>query len=113
MPFWTKRKPDYGSMLKTINCRDDSLAGPGGMWASMKGRKRCVVLGEGFYEWYVISLFVIPCLSCAGWAGLSWTRMDGLGCVCISIVKCWWERVGWFSGCGEMGGTGLWGRVID
>jgi hypothetical protein len=23
IPFWTKRNPDYGSMLKTINCRDD------------------------------------------------------------------------------------------
>lgn len=51
VPFWTKRNPDYASMLKTINCRDDSLASPGGMWASMKARKRCIVLGEGFYEW--------------------------------------------------------------
>lgn len=25
IPFWTKRNPDYGSMMKTINCRDDSL----------------------------------------------------------------------------------------
>ncbi|GAB1316291.1 hypothetical protein MFIFM68171_06501 [Madurella fahalii] len=51
VPFWTKRNPGYGSMLKTINCRDDSLAQPGGMWASMKARKRCVVVAEGFYEW--------------------------------------------------------------
>lgn len=51
IPFWTKRNPDYGSMLKTINCRDDSLAAPGGMWASIKGRKRCIVLAQGFYEW--------------------------------------------------------------
>jgi putative SOS response-associated peptidase YedK len=54
VPFWTKRSPDYGTLRKTINCRDDSLAaGAGGMWASMKARKRCVVIAEGFYEWYV------------------------------------------------------------
>ncbi|KAI0472582.1 DUF159-domain-containing protein [Xylariaceae sp. FL0804] len=51
IPFWTKRNPDYGSMMKTINCRDDSLAQSGGMWSSMKARKRCVVVAQGFYEW--------------------------------------------------------------
>jgi putative SOS response-associated peptidase YedK len=51
IPFWTKRNPGYGSLMKTINCRDDSLAQPGGMWASMKGRKRCIVVAQGFYEW--------------------------------------------------------------
>jgi putative SOS response-associated peptidase YedK len=51
IPSWTKRSPDYASTLKTINCRDDSLASPGGLWASMKGRKRCIVFAQGFYEW--------------------------------------------------------------
>ncbi|RYP88544.1 hypothetical protein DL769_000240 [Monosporascus sp. CRB-8-3] len=51
VPFWTKRNPDYGSVMKTINCRDDSLAQAGGMWSSMKARKRCVVIAQGFYEW--------------------------------------------------------------
>jgi putative SOS response-associated peptidase YedK len=51
IPFWTKRNPGYGSLMKTINCRDDSLATPGGMWASMKARKRCIVVAQGFYEW--------------------------------------------------------------
>ncbi|KAK5108319.1 hypothetical protein LTR62_008415 [Meristemomyces frigidus] len=51
IPFWTKRAPDYSSQLKTINCRDDSLAQNGGMWNTMKQRKRCVVVAEGFYEW--------------------------------------------------------------
>jgi putative SOS response-associated peptidase YedK len=51
IPFWTKRNPDYGAVMKTINCRDDSLAQPGGMWGSMKGRKRCIVVAQGFYEW--------------------------------------------------------------
>lgn len=51
VPFWTKRNPDYGSLMKTINCRDDSLAQGGGMWSSMKARKRCIVVAQGFYEW--------------------------------------------------------------
>ncbi|PNH43713.1 hypothetical protein VD0004_g3787 [Verticillium dahliae] len=51
IPFWTKRNPDYGSMMKTINCRDDSLSTAGGMWSTMKARKRCIVLAQGFYEW--------------------------------------------------------------
>lgn len=51
VPFWTKRNPAYSSMLKTINCRDDSLAVAGGMWATMKARKRCIVVAQGFYEW--------------------------------------------------------------
>ncbi|OAA53034.1 DDHD domain protein [Cordyceps fumosorosea ARSEF 2679] len=51
IPFWSKRNPDYASMLKTINCRSDSLSNPGGMWATMKARKRCVVIAQGFYEW--------------------------------------------------------------
>lgn len=51
IPSWTKRNPNYTTMLKTINCRDDSLATPGGMWSSMKARKRCIVLAQGFFEW--------------------------------------------------------------
>ncbi|KAI0024213.1 DUF159-domain-containing protein [Xylariomycetidae sp. FL0641] len=51
IPFWTKRSPDYGSMMKTINCRDDSLAQSGGMWSTMKARKRCIVVAQGFFEW--------------------------------------------------------------
>ena len=51
VPFWTKRNPDYASMLKTINCRDDSLASSGGMWSTMKARKRCIVVAQGFFEW--------------------------------------------------------------
>ena len=51
VPFWTKRNPDYGSMMKTINCRDDSLIENRGMWNTMKQRKRCMVVCEGFYEW--------------------------------------------------------------
>lgn len=51
VPFWTKRPPDYGSQMRTINCRDDSLMENRGMWNTMKQRKRCIVVAEGFYEW--------------------------------------------------------------
>lgn len=51
VPFWTKRQPDYGSQMRTINCRDDSLIEDRGMWNTMKQRKRCIVVAEGFYEW--------------------------------------------------------------
>lgn len=51
IPFWTKRSPDYGSLMRTINCRDDSLIEDRGMWTTMKRRKRCIILCQGFYEW--------------------------------------------------------------
>ncbi|KAJ6083888.1 hypothetical protein N7486_010688 [Penicillium sp. IBT 16267x] len=51
IPFWTKRNPGYGSLMRTINCRDDSLIEDRGMWTTMKRRKRCIVLCQGFYEW--------------------------------------------------------------
>ena len=51
IPFWTKRSPDYGSMMRTINCRDDSLIENKGMWTTMKKHKRCIVICQGFYEW--------------------------------------------------------------
>lgn len=51
VPFWTKRSPDYQTLMRTINCRDDSLSTPGGMWASMKNKKRCIVVAQGFFEW--------------------------------------------------------------
>ncbi|KAF2458577.1 hypothetical protein BDY21DRAFT_283922 [Lineolata rhizophorae] len=51
IPFWTKRTPDYGSVMRTINCRDDSLIENRGMWTTMKRQKRCVVVCQGFYEW--------------------------------------------------------------
>ena len=51
IPFWTKRNPDYGTIMRSINCRDDSLSTPGGMWATMKARKRCIVIAQGFFEW--------------------------------------------------------------
>jgi putative SOS response-associated peptidase YedK len=37
--------------MKTINCRDDSLIHDRGMWTTMKKKKRCIVVAQGFYEW--------------------------------------------------------------
>lgn len=51
VPSWTKRSPNYSSFPKTINCRDDSLFENKGMWTSMKHKKRCIVVAQGFYEW--------------------------------------------------------------
>ncbi|KAF9700592.1 hypothetical protein EKO04_001581 [Ascochyta lentis] len=51
VPFWTKRNPEYGSKMKTINCRDDSLFEDRGMWTTMKKQKRCIIVAQGFYEW--------------------------------------------------------------
>ncbi|KAI5299474.1 hypothetical protein KEM56_003216 [Ascosphaera pollenicola] len=51
IPFWTKTQPTYGSLMKTINARDDSLQQEKGMWTSMKKRKRCIVVCTGYYEW--------------------------------------------------------------
>ncbi|KAK9893877.1 DUF159-domain-containing protein [Cystobasidium minutum MCA 4210] len=51
IPHWMKRAPDTGSMLKTINAREDTINEGGSMWKSIRGRKRCIVVAEGFYEW--------------------------------------------------------------
>ncbi|MCJ1391253.1 hypothetical protein MMC18_004116 [Xylographa bjoerkii] len=51
VPFWTKRNPDYGAVMKTINARDDSLAENRGMWNTMKQKKRCIIVAQGFFEW--------------------------------------------------------------
>jgi putative SOS response-associated peptidase YedK len=37
--------------MKTINCRDDSLLEDRGMWTTMKKKKRCIIVAQGFYEW--------------------------------------------------------------
>jgi putative SOS response-associated peptidase YedK len=51
VPSWTKRSPDYGSVMRTINARDDTIAQNSGLWNVPKRRKRCIVIAQGFYEW--------------------------------------------------------------
>lgn len=51
IPSWSKRSPAHSDIMKAINCRSDSLSQQGGMWASMKKKKRCIVIAQGFFEW--------------------------------------------------------------
>jgi len=51
IPSWTKSSVSYSSLMKTINCRDDSLAQSKGLWNPIKHKKRCIIPAEGFYEW--------------------------------------------------------------
>ncbi|CUS12532.1 unnamed protein product [Tuber aestivum] len=50
IPSWSTSPPNYPGLLKTINCRSDSLAENKPLW-SMKNSKRCIVVALGFYEW--------------------------------------------------------------
>ncbi|PLW32758.1 hypothetical protein PCANC_17364 [Puccinia coronata f. sp. avenae] len=51
VPHWTESPPTHGSLLNTINARDDKVVAPRGLWNTVKGKKRCVILCEGFFEW--------------------------------------------------------------
>ncbi|KAG0335917.1 hypothetical protein BG004_008264, partial [Podila humilis] len=54
IPRHTQAMPDYRTVLKSINARDDSLfTGPTEkhMFKHSKNHKRCILLAQGFYEW--------------------------------------------------------------
>ncbi|UKZ81084.1 hypothetical protein TrVFT333_008852 [Trichoderma virens FT-333] len=53
VPSWSRKNTT--PTPKAINCRDDSLRTPGGMWQTMKTRKRCIVVAQGFFEWLHVS----------------------------------------------------------
>jgi putative SOS response-associated peptidase YedK len=44
IPHWEKAED---STLNTINARAESLMENSGMWTSIKGKKRCVVVAQG------------------------------------------------------------------
>ncbi|KAK0476091.1 hypothetical protein IW261DRAFT_437349 [Armillaria novae-zelandiae] len=48
VPHWSKFED---TKLNTTNARAENLVDGGGMWQSLKGRKRCAVVCEGYYEW--------------------------------------------------------------
>ncbi|THH17289.1 hypothetical protein EW146_g3498 [Bondarzewia mesenterica] len=48
VPHWSKSE---SISLKTINARAENLVGGSGMWKSIRGKKRCVILAQGYYEW--------------------------------------------------------------
>ncbi|KAI5119339.1 hypothetical protein M0805_004016 [Coniferiporia weirii] len=48
VPHWNKHED---MSLNTINAKGENLVDGGGMWTSIKGKKRCAVLCQGYYEW--------------------------------------------------------------
>ncbi|KAG7087468.1 hypothetical protein E1B28_013433 [Marasmius oreades] len=48
VPHWSKHED---KTLNTTNARSENLIEGGGMWASLKGKRRCAVVCEGYYEW--------------------------------------------------------------
>lgn len=48
VPHWSKVED---KTLSTTNARAENLVEGGGMWASIKGRNRCAVICQGYYEW--------------------------------------------------------------
>ncbi|KAG6898020.1 hypothetical protein C0992_007016 [Termitomyces sp. T32_za158] len=48
VPHWSKHED---KTLSTTNARAENLVEGGGMWASIKGKKRCAVVAQGYYEW--------------------------------------------------------------
>jgi putative SOS response-associated peptidase YedK len=48
VPHWSNH--DDGN-LNTINARCEALVEGGGMWGSIKGKKRCAIPCQGYYEW--------------------------------------------------------------
>jgi putative SOS response-associated peptidase YedK len=48
VPHWSKSEPPT---LNTINARSENLQEGGGMWGSVKGRKRCVVVAQGYVRY--------------------------------------------------------------
>ncbi|KDR78411.1 hypothetical protein GALMADRAFT_245579 [Galerina marginata CBS 339.88] len=48
VPHWSKIED---KSLSTTNARSENLVQGGGMWASIKGKNRCAIPCQGYYEW--------------------------------------------------------------
>ncbi|KAF8901047.1 hypothetical protein CPB84DRAFT_1778339 [Gymnopilus junonius] len=48
VPSWRKTED---KSLNTTNARSENLVQGGGMWGSIKGKKRCAIPCQGYYEW--------------------------------------------------------------
>ncbi|PPR07220.1 hypothetical protein CVT24_010163, partial [Panaeolus cyanescens] len=48
IPHWSKFE---NTSLNTINARAENLIEGHGMWTSIKGKKRCAIPCQGYYEW--------------------------------------------------------------
>lgn len=49
IPSWSKEPPT--GPQHTINATCEKLFEGGGLWGSVRDKKRCVVIMSGFYEW--------------------------------------------------------------
>ena len=49
IPSWSKEPPT--GPQHTINATCEKLFEGGGLWGSVRDKKRCVVIASGFYEW--------------------------------------------------------------
>lgn len=49
IPGWSKEPPT--SPQHTINATCEKLFEGGGLWGSLRDKKRCVVVADGFFEW--------------------------------------------------------------
>ena len=73
VPHFSKHEDAHGA-LKTINARSEALIEETrGMWASIKGRKRCAVVCQGCVRTLTFQLVQLGCLTC----GLGSTRLTG------------------------------------
>ncbi|EPQ55834.1 DUF159-domain-containing protein [Gloeophyllum trabeum ATCC 11539] len=48
VPHWSKHED---KTLSTTNARAENLVEGGSMWGPIKGKKRCAVICQGYYEW--------------------------------------------------------------
>lgn len=48
VPHWSKVED---KSLSTTNARSENLVERGGFWAAVKGKNRCAVVCQGYYEW--------------------------------------------------------------
>jgi putative SOS response-associated peptidase YedK len=47
VPHWSSHED---RSLSTINARAESVIGGGGLWGTLRGKKHCVVVADGYAE---------------------------------------------------------------
>ncbi|KAF8890654.1 hypothetical protein BD779DRAFT_1622349 [Infundibulicybe gibba] len=57
VPHWAKVED---RTLSTTNARSEALVEGGGIWGSVRARKRCAVICQGYYEWLTKGKNKIP-----------------------------------------------------
>ncbi|PFH50006.1 hypothetical protein AMATHDRAFT_146348 [Amanita thiersii Skay4041] len=57
VPHWSKVED---KTLSTTNARAENLVNGGGMWSNIKGKNRCAVVCQGYYEWLTKGKVKLP-----------------------------------------------------